>query len=229
MEATGVAPTTYSNGMGTTAASSASSVDEAYDLFLSVLTTQLETQNPLDPTSTDEMTSQLISYSQVEQQIQTNEYLESLVLSTNEQSAEAALGFIGKDVTYTSASQDYSGGDLTWSLDVPQDTESLKFEVFDENGSKIYEADEAPPSQSTHEFVWNGSTTSDGMAEAGTYTLKVSAVQEDGSTTDVDALASSRANEVVWSSGIAELVLANGTRIGLDEVVSAKDPNAYDA
>ena len=114
-------------------------------------------------------------------------------------------------------------------MDVPQDTESLKFEVFDENGSKIYEADEAPPSQSTHEFVWNGSTTSDGMAEAGTYTLKVSAVQEDGSTTDVDALASSRANEVVWSSGIAELVLANGTRIGLDEVVSAKDPNAYDA
>ena len=179
----GIAPTTYSNGMGTTAASSASSADEAYDLFLSVLTTQLETQNPLDPTSTDEMTSQLISYSQVEQQIQTNEYLESLVLSTNEQSAEAALGFIGKDVTYTSASQDYSGGDLTWSLDVPQDTESLKFRVFDESGSKVYEADEAPSSQSTHEFVWNGSTTSDGTAEAGTYTLKVSAAQEDGSIT----------------------------------------------
>ena len=54
-------------------------------------------------------------------------------------------------------------------------------------------------------------------------------MQEDGSTTDVDAMAFSRANEVVWSSGIAELVLANGTRIGLDEVVSAKDPNAYDA
>lgn len=229
MEATSVAPTTYSSGTGTTAASSASSAKEAYDLFLSVLTTQLETQNPLDPTSTDEMTSQLIAYSQVEQQIQTNEYLESLVLSTNEQSAETALGFVGKDVTYGSASQNYDDDDLTWSVDVPDNTESLKFEVFNESGSKVYETEASPSSQSTYDFVWDGSTTADGMADAGTYTLQVSATLQNGATKDIDARASSRANEVVWSAGFAELVLANGAKIGLDDVVSARDPNAYGA
>ena len=226
METTSVASSTYTGGTSATGSSSASTADEAYDLFLSLLVTQLESQNPLDPVDTDEMTSQLISYSQVEQQIQTNDYLESLVLATNEQSAETALDFIGKDVTYSAASQSYAGGDLTWSMAVPEDAASMTFEVFDENGLKVHETTASPEAGSTHDFVWDGATTADGQADPGTYTLVATATLQSGATAAVGLQSTSRANEVTWASGDPELVLANGDTIGLDKIVSAAAPNA---
>ena len=229
METTSVASSTYASGMGatgSTTSSSASSAEEAYDLFLSLLVTQLESQNPLDPVDTDEMTSQLISYSQVEQQIQTNDYLESLVLSTNEQSAETALSFVGKDVTYSASTQGYTGEDATWSMTVPVNAESMTFEVFDENGLKVHETTASPEAGSAHDFIWDGATSAGGQADPGSYTLVATAALQGGGTTAVGVQSTSRANEVTWASGDPQLMLANGDTIGLDKIVSAADPNA---
>ena len=47
--------------------------------FLTLLTTQLKYQDPLDPMDTAEFTNQLVQYSSVEQAIQTNSKLETLL------------------------------------------------------------------------------------------------------------------------------------------------------
>ena len=229
MDTSTVSSTTATSGLSTYSASAAAELDENYDLFLSILTTQLETQSPLDPVDTEEMTSQLIQYSQVEQQILTNQYLESLVLSTNEQSAETALGFLGKDVTYNASGQDYSGSDVTWTMEVPEDAESLTLEIFNENGLKVYETVATPGSDAFYDFVWNGATTSSGVATSGYYYLAATTTMPDGSTSTIALQSTSRANEVVWSSGEPKLVLANGATIGLDEIISAAVPETYDA
>ena len=229
METASVTSATHTSGMSGQTQSSTAALDENYDLFLSVLTAQLENQSPLDPTDTDEMTSQLIEYSQAEQQILTNQYLENLVLSTNNEAADTALAFIGKDVTYNGATQDYGGESVSWSMDVPEQAESLTFQIFDENGLKVYETTESPEPGASYQFVWDGSTGANGEASAGSYTLEVDATQKDGSTVPVDLQATGRATEVIWSSGAPELVLDNGATIGLDAIVSARDPDASDA
>ena len=49
------------------------------DTFLTLLTTQLQYQDPLDPMDASEYTNQLVQYSNVEQAIQTNTKLDNLL------------------------------------------------------------------------------------------------------------------------------------------------------
>lgn len=226
METASVASATHTSGMTAQTQTSTAALDENYDLFLSVLTAQLENQSPLDPADTDEMTSQLIEYSQAEQQILTNQYLESLVLATNNQSAETALAFIGKDVTYDGSTQDYEGDPLTWSMEMPEGAESMTFQVYDGNNKLVYQTTASPDGGSTYTFDWDGATTGNGTAGEGTYTLVAEAAMADGTTEDIDLQGTSRGTEVVWSAGVPELVLANGTTIGLDQIISARDAEA---
>lgn len=219
----------YSSGISTTTASSITELADNYDMFVTLLTTQLENQNPLDPTDTDELTQQLLSYSGVEQQILTNQYLENLVLSTNNQAAETALGFVGMEITYDASSQDYDGETASWSMDVPYDATSLTLEVLNEDGRTVYQTEVSPEAGAAYTFAWEGQSTGNAMAPDGTYRLVATAELADGDTETLDLQATSIVREVDWSSGSPVLVLANGGTAGLDSIVSARQPKTADA
>ena len=70
-----------------------------FDSFLSLLTTQLQNQNPLDPLDTNQFTAQLVQFSGVEQQLKTNDYLSSLVANNANTVNTNAVSYIGKTVT----------------------------------------------------------------------------------------------------------------------------------
>ena len=61
------------------AARLAHAASDNYDTFLILLTAQLQNQDPLAPMDSTQFTQQLVQFSQVEQQIRTNEQLEGLV------------------------------------------------------------------------------------------------------------------------------------------------------
>ncbi len=219
----------YSSGISLTTASSITELADNYDMFVTLLTTQLENQNPLDPTDTDELTQQLLSYSQVEQQILTNQYLENLVLSTNNQAAETALGFVGMEITYDASSQDYDGEAVSWSMDVPDDATSLTLTVENEDGKTVYQTEVSPVAGESYTFAWEGQSTGNTMATEGTYRLVATAELADGDTETLDLHATSVVSEVDWSTGSPVLVLANGSTAGLDSIVSARQPAKADA
>ena len=78
-------------------ASSASSAGTTlagnFQAFLTILTTQLKNQNPLDPLDSNQFTQQLVQFAGVEQQLKTNSELAAL-----QQSAQStqALAFVGR-------------------------------------------------------------------------------------------------------------------------------------
>jgi flagellar basal-body rod modification protein FlgD len=74
--ATSAATTTATTTGGTT--SSSSSLKLGTTDFLQLLMTQLTNQNPLDPTDPTEFTSQLATYSGLEQQINMNDTLTTM-------------------------------------------------------------------------------------------------------------------------------------------------------
>lgn len=63
----------------TTTTTTSTSISDDKEAFLKILLTQLENQNPLSPVDTTEFTSQLVSYSSLEQLITMNEKLDSLI------------------------------------------------------------------------------------------------------------------------------------------------------
>src|SRR3954471_24172158 len=64
--------------------------------FLQLLTTQLKNQNPLDPLDTNQFTQQLVQFAGVEQQLRSNEQLQTLVALQKSTQSSAALEFVGK-------------------------------------------------------------------------------------------------------------------------------------
>lgn len=213
-----------SSGMTSSTATSVEALSENYELFLSILTAQLKNQNPLDPTDTDEMTAQLISYSQVEQQILGNAYLENLVLATNNQSATVAISMVGMEVSYNAGDLAYESGDtLSWAFEVPDGATKVVAQVLDENGKVVY-SDDVGATAGDRTYDWTGMLTSGKSASAGNYSLKVIVTDAAGDTAEVDPKTTSVVTQVDWSGGSAQLIMANGATVSLSDVVSAKSP-----
>lgn len=67
------------SSFNTTASTPAANVTADYDTFLQLLVTQLQNQDPLNPTDNAEFIAQLASFSAVEQQTQTNAKLDLML------------------------------------------------------------------------------------------------------------------------------------------------------
>jgi len=79
-----VSTTTSSTSSSSSAASAAGSnaaqqLAGNFDTFLQLLTTQLQNQNPLDPLDTNQFTQQLVEFASVEQQVNMNTNLQTLI------------------------------------------------------------------------------------------------------------------------------------------------------
>ena len=66
--------------------------------FLYLLTQQLQYQDPLDPMDTSEYTNQLVEYAEVEQSIQTNSYLESIITQNINSMSAQSVSYIDKTI-----------------------------------------------------------------------------------------------------------------------------------
>ena len=80
-----------------------SGIANNFDQFLTLLTTQLKNQSPLDPLDTNQFTQQLVQFAGVEQQLKTNETLGSLLSLNAAGTATNAVGFIGAKITADAA------------------------------------------------------------------------------------------------------------------------------
>lgn len=72
-----------------------------FQSFLSLLTTQLQNQDPLNPTDTNQFTQQITSMTGVEQQLISNQLLQQLV--AQQTGVGAAAGLIGDTITASGA------------------------------------------------------------------------------------------------------------------------------
>ncbi len=113
--AAAAAATTTSSATSSTASKAAEKASIDYDSFLKLLIAQMKNQDPTNPMDATEQISQLATFSQVEQSIQTNSNLETLITGN---ALTNASSYIGK--TITSADEKSSG--IVASVRVYSDT-----------------------------------------------------------------------------------------------------------
>src|SRR6266852_4379631 len=101
------------NSTAASSSSSATGVDKTtlagnFQTFLTLLTTQLKNQNPLDPLDTNQFTQQLVQFAQVEQQLKQNEQ------------ATTALAYVGHTVAVDGQTAALREGQATWTFAAPK-------------------------------------------------------------------------------------------------------------
>src|ERR1700742_3558129 len=105
------APTTTTNSNGTAGANTAvSQLSSNFSTFLTLLTTQLKDQDPTSPMDSSQFTQQLVEYSQVEQQIDTNTNLQTLISQGTSAAGTMAATYLGKQVSVTNGNASLTDG-----------------------------------------------------------------------------------------------------------------------
>ena len=176
------AATSTTAAAATSAASSAQQqLSSNFDTFLTLLTTQLQNQDPLSPMDSSQFTQQLVQFSQVEQQIDSNKNLESLIALTKSQGAASAVSYLGKTITVTDGTAALQNGSAQWAYALPGDATSVKLVVTDAQGHAVY-VGTGETASGLHAFNWNGTSNSGDTLPSGTYKLSVTAQAADGTT-----------------------------------------------
>lgn len=214
--------TSLANNAAKTAQQSAS-LSEDFSQFLTLLTTQLQNQDPLSPMDSTEFTNQLVQFSQVEQQINSNQKLDSMLQLQLASISSVALGYVGMDVSYLSAEMNYDGtNDVTVNYSLGESAQVAKMNVYDEEGTLIYNTD-APKSVGQNKIVWTGITNAGTQAEPGTYTVSIDAATAEGTPIDTSTVVSGRVKGIESQNGVVYLLIGERA-VSLATVVNAKLP-----
>lgn len=147
--------------------------------FLTLLTVQLQNQDPLSPMDSTEFTNQLVAFTGVEQQINTNQKLDSLVAMNIGNSFSSALNYVGKEASYISSEFYHDGSPSEIKYALNGNAVTAKIRILNEEGTIIYEAD-ANTSTGSHDFTWDGKNKNGAQVEKGTYEIRIDALDIDG-------------------------------------------------
>jgi len=214
---------------GSTAASSAASTANGVPAnmqisqagFLQLISTQMQNQDPLNPTDPTQFLAQIEGLSEVSslQSLQTS----ISGLASGLQGAQLLNGtsLLGHSVLAPGSTANLAaGGSVSGAVTAPAGTNSLTVSVTDASGALVDAFAVAPQSSGYTNFTWNGTTASGSAAPPGEYTLSVSA-SAGGTSQSVSPLIYSQVQSVTIdpSTQTLELNTVNGT-VPLSSVVN---------
>jgi len=218
-----VSSATASQAANTAAANNAAgtaSLGQNFQTFLTLLTTQLQNQDPLSPMDTAQFTQQLVSFSEVEQQINTNTNLQNLIAMQNTSQAIAALPLVGQTINYSGDSAPLANGKASFSYTLPTDAAKATLTVKDSSGTVVFTG-AAQTKAGTYSFDWDGTTTAGTTAKDGDYTLSISAVDAGGKTITPTITASGKVDGVSVVNNVATFNVG-GVPVPMENFISAQ-------
>jgi flagellar basal-body rod modification protein FlgD len=151
---------------GASSGASAATLAGNFDTFLTILTAQIQNQDPLEPLDSSQFTEQLVQFSGVEQQIRSNAQLEQLLTATRSNAGAALSGYLGQEAEIDSSGAQFNGEPVRWRYTLPADADRATVTVTDEKGKVLYST-AAEKTAGSHDFVWDGRLFNDETATKG--------------------------------------------------------------
>lgn len=217
---TAIDPTAAGAATGTQQNNALSQLSGNFNTFLTLLTTQLQNQDPLSPMDSNQFTQQLVEFSGVEQQINTNDNLKTLIGLTQSQGVNNAVGYLGKTVTLTNGKAALSGGAANWTYALNNTAAMTALTVTDANGKVVY-VTQGETNSGAHSFTWDGKSNAGSDLPDGTYTLTVTAQDSNGTNVN-SAVASKGIVDQIDMTGDQPQLMIGPMEIPLSEVATVQ-------
>ncbi|HEY0267246.1 MAG TPA: flagellar hook capping FlgD N-terminal domain-containing protein [Rhizomicrobium sp.] len=212
-------PPPATNANGTTSGGAASGqLSSNFSTFLTLLTTQLKNQDPTSPMDSSTFTQQLVEYSQVEQQIDTNTNLQSLITQGGSNASAVATGYLGKNVSITNGNASLSGGKANWTYNLGAAAATSTLTVTNASGQVVYTG-AAATTAGNNSFAWNGQDNNGNQLNDGTYKLAVTAADSNGTAITTSVASAGTVTQIDMTSGTPQLVVGN-MEIGIGDIAA---------
>jgi flagellar basal-body rod modification protein FlgD len=193
----------------------------SYTTFLSLLTAQLQNQDPLSPLDTNSFTQQLVQMTGVQQQLLSNELLQQLV-SKKDDSGYDAVSLIGRTATVASGDAQLADGKAQWTYELPSAAASATLTITDARGATVWTGPATALGAGKHAFEWDGKNQAGAKVEDGVYTLKVSAKDASDKAIAVATTVAGKVTGIEQSNG-ATLVKVGAAKVPLSAITAVTE------
>ena len=196
-----------------------------FDTFLTILTTQLQQQDPTDPMDSSEFTDQLVQFASVEQEIRSNDQLEEINTRLGTNQALAAVGFLGHDAKIEADTGRLEPGDdaIRFAYRLPQSADETTLEVLDADGDVVQSVN-GKTGAGEHDFVFDALDSAGQRRPDGPYTLRVKAESADGGQDLTVPVFVTDTVRSIDTTGTDPTVTVGGKTVSMDEVLALTAP-----
>lgn len=147
--------------------------------FLTLFTTQLKCQDPLDPVKNEAFVAQLAQFSQLEATTTMSDTLKSYVDSMSGERMMSSTSMIGKSVSVADAPAVMQAGKSAQGfVSLPQGAEGVKLQVFNDKGQQVATQTLGPQPIGNMPWIWDGSGDSGAKVPDGNYFFKATIVSQ---------------------------------------------------
>lgn len=167
------------NGTSSSSSSSSSTQNTAEALqsnFMTLLTTQLQNQDPLQPMDNSQMVTQLAQINTVSGIQSLNATLQGITGQISESEALQAATLVGKGVLVPGDQIKVGSGVATpFGVELTSAADSVSVSIADSSGTVVRQYDLGALDAGVHSFSWDATQTDGSQAADGAYTVTIKA------------------------------------------------------
>jgi len=205
---------------GTTSTSATSNaLASDFETFLTMMTTQLENQDPLNPVDSADYSTQLATFSGVEQQVQTNELLTALLSQLGSSGLVDMAGLIGMEARVSTAVY-FEGEPISIDPTPQSGADQVFLTVRDRDGDIV---DHNEIAVSAEQFDWDGVSGTGATFADGVYTFEIESYIDGELASVSTAQVYSPISEVRDNNGTSVLVMTGGVEVARDSVTALRE------
>jgi len=187
--------------------------------FLKLMTTQLNNQDPTQPTDSSQMLAQMAQLSTVSGIQDMQSSLKQLVSTMLASQTTQAAALVGHQVVAPGSTATLSANGLSGAVDVTQDTNQLALGIYDSAGQLVKQIDLGAQTQGTVPFAWDGIMDNGTAAPNGFYQIKAVA-NVSGTAEAMNTYVASTVNSVTVDAATQNITLntSGGDAIKISDI-----------
>ena len=141
--------------------------------FLTLFTTQLKSQNPLDPMNNEAFVAQLAQFSQLEATTKMSDNVQNLVSSMSNDRMSSASGLIGKKVAIPDGKAILTNAQpVDGTVTLNKDVDSIALKIIASDGSVVRAGEIGPQKKGEFNFSWDGKDSNGAAVADGVYRVE---------------------------------------------------------
>lgn len=183
-------------------------VGENFDNFLTLLTTQLQHQDPLSPLDTTEFTNQLTNFAQVEQAINSNKKLDQLIALQGGSQLGSGMSYMGKLVEAPGDVMQLQDGHGRIGYELSGSSARTTIALLDSNNN-VVGFFEGSTQAGQHVFDWDGTDENGDQLPDGSYKVLVTALDGENNAIDSSTTTFGKVTGVEIDDGALTLLLGS--------------------
>lgn len=191
------------------------------DVFLRLLVTQLQSQDPTNPTQNEDFVAQLAQFTTLEQTTSTNDLLEQLIGQDVQRTQFDLVNLIGRTIVSEGDTVSLGTSDQpTLAYALSDTANQVTLEVLGQDGQLLRSIPSSSPGTvGAHQVLWDGLDDDGDRAPEGVYRFRVKAVNANQELVSNFTFARERVSNIVLGAE-NPIVVQSGKTLNTQDIIS---------